>query len=132
MDSTSTSHLYRPINQSIRSNVTWNMAWEGPDKGLIRCWEIGRQKAESHPDLAQKCREDQLPVLGWKGGHDRAIQKPLKFGSLKYLAQWQGLRGEDLSIETAREITLTCSRTGMRTTFTPEQSKYADATLLGE
>ncbi|MCY1179842.1 hypothetical protein D9M73_202590 [compost metagenome] len=55
---------------------------------------------------------------------ERTLKKREKFGSLKYLAQWQGLRGEDLQIDTSAELTLSCSRTGMVVTFTPDQSKY--------
>ncbi len=56
----------------------------------------------------------------------------MKFGSFKYLAQWQGLRGEDLLIDVRSEITLSCNHTGMITTFTPDQEKYADAVILTE
>ena len=47
-----------------------------------------------------------------------------KYGSLKYLAQWQGLRGEDLNIDLSEERSLTCSRTKMVVTFTPDRTKY--------
>ena len=63
-------------------------------------------------------------MLGWKGGVSRSLKKNEKFGSLKYLAQWQGLRGEDLDIDLGEERSLTCSRTKMRVTFTPDRAKY--------
>ncbi|MNL83306.1 hypothetical protein D3C87_2109190 [compost metagenome] len=63
-------------------------------------------------------------MLGWKGGVSRNLKKLEKYGSLKYLAQWQGLRGEDLDVDLGEERALTCSRTNMVVTFTPDRSKY--------
>jgi hypothetical protein len=119
--------VQRAIHQPIRSSLVWKDTWESSDGGLIKCWEIGRQRALADPDLAQRCRDGQLPVLGWKGGHSRVLKKNVKFGSLNYLAQWQGLRTEDLHIDRRVEITLTCSITGMHTTFTASQEKYANS-----
>lgn len=65
-----------------------------------------------------------MPVLGWKGGVSRSLKKLEKYGSLKYLAQWQGLRGEDLDVDLNQERALTYSRTGMVVTFTPDRAKY--------
>lgn len=118
------SIVHRPIHLALRPALTWIDTWQGPDNGLIRCWEIGRERAVKHPDIARRCLAGELPVLGWKGGVERTLKKREKFGSLKYLAQWQGLRGEDLQIDTSVELTLSCSRTGMVVTFTPDQSKY--------
>ncbi|MDF0732685.1 hypothetical protein P0Y43_18520 [Pseudomonas entomophila] len=132
MDQLKATHIQREMGSPIRSGLSWHETWQGPDHGLIRCWEIGRQRAEANPDLAQRCREGQLPVLGWKGGHERALRKTLKFGSFKYLAQWQGLRGDNLEIDPGTEITLNCSQTGMLTTFTPDREKYANATNQAE
>jgi hypothetical protein len=64
--------------------------------------------------------------LNWKGGVSRALKKKEKFGSLKYLAQWQGLRGESLYIDLEAELTMTCTTTGMVITFTPDLTKLAD------
>ncbi len=114
----------REITHPLRPKLTWEETWQGPDQGLIRCWEIGRERAEKVPELAQQCRAGELPVLGWKGGVVRALKKKEKFGALKYLAQWQGLRGEDLRVQVDQEVTLTCSRTGMIVTFTPDRGKY--------
>lgn len=119
-----TNIVHRSIHHALRPTLTWIDTWQGPDNGLIRCWEIGRERALKHPDIAQRCLAGELPVLGWKGGVERTLKKREKFGSLKYLAQWQGLRGEDLQIDTGVELTLICSRTGMVVTFTPDQSKY--------
>ncbi|MFJ2545468.1 hypothetical protein ACIOVF_03260 [Pseudomonas sp. NPDC087612] len=124
--------VHRPILAALRSNLSWSDTWQGPDQGLIRCWEAGRERAFKHPDIAQRCIAGELPVLGWKGGVERALKKLEKFGSLKYLAQWQGLRGDDLHIDTTTELTIICSRTEMVVTFTSEQSKYFNSQVESE
>jgi hypothetical protein len=116
--------IHRSINSPLRSGLNRDQLWEGPDKGLIKCWEIGRQRAVRFPNLAHRSLAGELPVLGWKGGVSRSLKKLEKYGSLKYLAQWQGLRGEDLDVDLAEERALECSRTGMLVTFTPDRSKY--------
>jgi len=65
--------------------------------------------------------------LGWKGGVERITKNREKFGVLYYLAQWQGLRGEDLDIDLSHEPVLTCSRTGTRVTFSTDIAKFGDA-----
>lgn len=121
--------VHRPIHVAPRPTLTWTDTWQGPDNGLIRCWEIGRERALKHPEVAQRCLAGELPVLGWKGGVERPLKKREKYGSLKYLAQWQGLRGEDLQIDTSTELTLNCTRTGMLVTFTPDAAKYYNPQL---
>ena len=68
---------------------------------------------------------NELPVLGWKGGIEKISGNKVKFGSLYYLAKWQGLWGDDLRINPQEEIEITCSRTGMTVIFTPDRSKYS-------
>ncbi|WP_426205159.1 hypothetical protein [Pseudomonas sp. TWP3-1] len=119
-----TQRIHREIAAPLRTGLSRTQLWEAADKGLIKCWEIGRQRATRFPDLAQRCLANELPVLGWKGGASRSLKKNEKYGSLKYLAQWQGLRGEDLDIDLSVERALTCSRTKMVVTFTPDRSKY--------
>ena len=116
--------IHRTIDAPLRSGLNRNELWEAPDMGLIKCWEIGRQRASRFPNVAQQCLAGELPVLGWKGSVSRSLKKLEKYGSLKYLAQWQGLRGEDLDIDLAVEKALTCSRTKMVVTFTPDRTKY--------
>lgn len=116
--------IRRTIETNVRTGLDWRQTWEDVDNGLIKCWEVGRERARQHPELAERCKAGELPVLGWKGGVSRALKKLEKFGSLKYLAQWQGLRGEDLDIDTARERVLTCTHTAMIVTFTPDKTKY--------
>ncbi|MGE8179313.1 hypothetical protein [Pseudomonas fluorescens] len=116
--------IHCSIKAPPRSGLTRDQLWEADDKGLIKCWEVGRERAAKFPDLAKRCLAGELPVLGWKGGVSRSLKKRDKFGSLKYLAQWQGLRGEDLDIDLTQERSITCSRTKMLVTFTPDRSKY--------
>ncbi|WP_458129621.1 hypothetical protein [Pseudomonas sp. Z2-11] len=120
------THIQRPITTEPRTGLSREELWDGPDKGLIKCWEVGRDRAQRFPELAQRCLAGELPVLGWKGGVSRSLKKTAKFGCLKYLAQWQGLRGEDLDIDLAQERTLTCSNTNMIVTFTPDRAKYVN------
>lgn len=117
-------NVYRSKSEPIRTGLSWDEIWCGSDIGLIQCWETGRIRAHQTPGLAEQAVAGELPVLGWKGGVSRTLKKLEKFGSLKYLAQWQGLRGEDLSIDLAEERTITCAKTGMIVTFTPDQAKY--------
>lgn len=118
------NNITRSIHTEIRADISFNTRWNQKDKGLIVCWETGRQKRISDPDLAEKATNGELPQLGWKGGIDKKIQKNEKYGSLNYLAQWQGLRNQDLEIKTDKETTLTCTKTNMQVTFTIDQSKY--------
>ncbi|RMH85203.1 hypothetical protein EA796_06755 [Pseudomonas sp. AOB-7] len=120
--------IRRSIDTPIRTDLDWHTTWKGEDKGLIKCWEVGRQLAQSKPELAEAAGRDELPVTNWKGGVSRTLKKLDKYGALKYLAQWQGLRGEDLAVDLAREVTITCSKTGMVVTFTPDVSKFLDQT----
>lgn len=120
------THIKRPNTTPPRTGLTREDLWEGHDRGLIKCWEIGRDRALKFPELAQRCLAGELPVLGWKGGVSRSLKKTAKFGCLKYLAQWQGLRGEDLDIDLTQERTLTCSSTNMIVTFTPDRAKYVN------
>lgn len=118
------SPVYRSMAEPIRAGLDWHATWQGPDKGLIKNWEVGRTLANDD-DLAVRARAGELPPLNWKGGVAKKLQKPEKFGSLRYLAQWLGLRGEDLLLDMDAEVTLTCSKTGMMVTFTPDIYKLA-------
>ncbi len=112
------TRIFRSVKEPIRAGLTWEEMWRGSDNGLITSWERGREKAIEVPELAEKCLNGELPVLVWKGGLEKAI-KGEKLGSLFYLAMWQGLRGEDLSIELVQNTTLSCSKTNVLVTFTP-------------
>jgi hypothetical protein len=99
----------------------------GTDKGLIACWEVGRGRSKKEPELAEQAKNGELPVLGWKGGIERKIKKKEKYGTLFYLAQWQGLRGDDLDVDLSQESELICSKTGMKVIFTGDLDKYGNA-----
>ena len=113
---------------SGRTNTlrSWEECWNGPDGGLIACWEAGRAKAVNDPRLAQRARNGELMILPWKGGINRPL-KTRKYGSLRYLAMWRGLRGEPLIVDLDSEVILTCSKTGVSGTYTPRSEKYMAA-----
>lgn len=121
--------LHRAITEPIRTEADWHERWDSVDRGLIACWERGREKAEEDSALADCARLGELFVLPWKGGVDK--EKPpkskVKIGSLNYLAMWQGMRGEDLNIDTELGAVLTCSATGTAVTFTGDFAKVASA-----
>jgi len=120
------SHVSRSTEEPIREGLTWDELWEGPDKGLITSWEVGRKRAKRELELAEKAERGELPALGWKGGVERELKKKEKYGTLNYLAEWQGLRGEDLSVDLTEEVAIVCSRTGMKVIFTPRSEKYVE------
>ncbi|MBK7676997.1 MAG: hypothetical protein IPJ27_20805 [Candidatus Accumulibacter sp.] len=119
--------IHRSIAEPIREGAKWEERWNAEDDGLIACWERGREKRLEDPALAAQAADGWLVVLPWKGGVEKAIKKKQKFGTLYYLAMWQGLRGEDLNIDTAEEIVLNCTATGMAVVFTGDMAKYAEA-----
>jgi hypothetical protein len=119
--------IYRSIAVPIREGLSTEERWHGSDHGLIASWERGREKSGEDPTFAAQAREGQLVVLPWKGGVEKAIKKKQKFGTLRYLAMWRGLRGEDLDIDSAQEVVLTCTATGMAVVFTSDATKYAEA-----
>jgi hypothetical protein len=119
--------IHRSITEPIRDGAKWDERWNAEDDGLIACWERGREKQLEDPALAAQAAVGQLVVLPWKGGVEKAIKKKQKFGTLFYLAMWQGLRGEDLNIDSTEEIKLSCTATGMAVVFTGDVAKYAEA-----
>lgn len=120
------SLIHRPISEPERTGLDWSATWQSTDRGLIACWETGRKLAIQTPELAERCRAGELPPLNWKGGVARTLKKKDKIGALHYLAQWQGLRGDDLSVDLDAEVTLTCTKTDMVITYTGDISKLAD------
>jgi hypothetical protein len=121
-----TNRVFRSITEPIREGLSFEERWRGADRGLITAWEVGRRGRNAHPEVAKRASKGELPVSGWKGGVDKKLKKKHKFGTLTYLAEWQGLRGEDLDIGLDDEVTLTCSRTGMSVTYTSDSKKYAE------
>ena len=125
-----TTHLLRSINEPKRTGLSWDEKWKATDNGLIACWERGRDKARETPELAEAAKRGELIVLAWKGGVDKKI-KGKKYGSLFYLATWQGLRGEDLNVNQNAEISIICSKTNVEVIFTPNLLNY-EASKLGD
>jgi hypothetical protein len=119
--------VHRSINEPIRTDPSWEQLWAGPDRGLIACWERGRELAVASPEAVIKAVAGQLFSLGWKGGIEPPTKLKKKVGTLFYLAKWQGLRGDDLDIDLDSEVTLTCAATGVRVTFTGDYEKYKNA-----
>jgi len=111
------TRLRRSIDQPIREGQSWSERWEGPDKGLIWCWERGRQERIEKPDLAARADKGELVPMDWKGGVLKKLEIEKKPGTLKYLATWQGLRGEDLDLELEGERTIVCTKTGQAVVF---------------
>jgi len=91
--------IQRSHKEPKRKGLSWDERWKGEDKGLITCWEVGRELREKEPDLAIRAKNGELPVLGWKGGVEKKTKKGEKYGTLFYLAQWQGLRGNELPMQ---------------------------------
>ncbi len=118
--------INRSIREPIREDLSWAKRWKDPDRGLITAWEVGRRRSSKNPELARRAKNGELPLSNWKGGVENATKKNTKWGTLTYLAEWQGLRGEDLDIDPDEEITMVCPRTGMKVTYTADQSKYAN------
>jgi len=75
--------------------------------------------------LAKRARNGELPILGWKGGLEKEIKTKEKYGTLNYLAQWQGLRSEDLNINLSEERETICSKTKIKVIFTADASKIS-------
>lgn len=118
--------ISRFYKEPKREGLSWDARWTGEDNGLITCWEVGRELRAKNPELAARAESGELPVLGWKGGVEKSTKKGEKYGSLFYLAQWQGLRGDDLNIDPSEETQFTCTRTGVKVTYTSDQSKYGN------
>jgi hypothetical protein len=109
--------IYRSVHEKIREGLTRSEQWEAFDKGLIWCWELGRIWKNQQTERALKAQRGELPISDWKGGVEKKLKSP-KQGSLQYLAQWQGMRGEDLCIDPTREITIICSKFEQAVVFT--------------
>jgi hypothetical protein len=115
--------LHRSITEPIREFIDMDHRWRAEDRGLIWCWENGRLLAEQDPALAQRAKDGELMPLTWQGGFSGELIDKNKTGTLEYLANWQGLRGDDLDIDTEKSITLVCTRLGTKVTYTTERAK---------
>ena len=117
-------YIYRSIEEPIREGLTSSEMWLGEDWGLIKCWELGREWAKSKPEVGAQIERGELPTLSFTGGVEGTPKYEAKYGSFRYYAMWQGFRGIDLDIDLGRETSLTCLRTGVKVTYTPDSSKY--------
>ncbi len=117
----------REFNQPIRSALSHAERWHGADGGLIACWERGREKAAEDHLLADAARRGELVLLPWKGGLTQQIKSKNKIGTHQYYAMWLGLRGENLYINRAENISLTCTKFQTTVTFTGDYNAYANA-----
>ena len=117
------TRIFRNFAEPDRENLTWEETWKREDKGLIKNYEVGRALGIKNPELVEKAKNGELPVLGYKGGVEKALIKKEKVGALNYIAKWQALRGENLDIDLDKEIVLTCTKTDMIVTFTMDLEK---------
>ena len=109
--------VFRSVEEPIREGLTRAEMWDQEDKGLIWLWELGRSYRRDERTQSKRAEQGELPVGDWKGGVDKKLKAEKKSGSLQYLAQWQGMRGENLSIDVDAEVILICSRTGQSVVF---------------
>ena len=110
------SYLTRSISEPIRQGLNFAQRWHDEGRGLITCWERGREMREQNPELAKRAEQGELVPLPWKGGVEQKL-KGDKEGVWWYLATWQGLCGDDLSIDTSAKRTMVCSKTGQKVIF---------------
>lgn len=121
------NRLHRSINVRIREGLSWNERWRGPDNGLIFCWERGRQERIERPNDAERAEKGELVGLDWKGGVKQKLKADKVYGTLKYLATWQGIRGEDLDIDLEGERVIVCSKFGQAVVFSASLPKDEEA-----
>jgi hypothetical protein len=128
--------IHRSITEPIRLNASWEDCWGDVTLGLITSWERGRMKSEEMPELASRALKNELVMLPWKGGFNlpkpnaktkKKVSTAIKYGVFDYLAMWQGLRGEDLNIDTRKELSITCPREKREVIFTNNYGKYANS-----
>jgi DNA helicase-2/ATP-dependent DNA helicase PcrA len=112
--------IFKSVNDPLRLRPLFEERWRGSDKGLITSWEVGRKKSLENIILAEKAKSGELPTLYWKG----ASKEVNSYGTLNYLAQWLGLRNEDLNIDLLKEVSLVCTKKGTTVTYTADQKKY--------
>lgn len=118
--------ISRSIREPIRQGLSTAELWLAEDNGIIACWERGREVALEQPDMAQQARDGVLMILPWKGGVERKLQgKAPKVGTYRYVAMWQGLRGENLDVDTGTETVMTCTTFGQEVLYTDDPLKYA-------
>lgn len=101
----------RSANESLPAkNLTFEQRFGGPDNGIVYSWDRGREMRIERPELAERAEKGELPMLPWRGGVEAELKLDKKYGTLRYLAMWRGLRNEDLHIDLDAEYRLVCSK----------------------
>lgn len=118
--------IYQSINTPIIFENDYDVRINGADRGVINAWMVGRDLARRDLGLVDRVRAGELPPLVFKGGVEKKV-KGSKVGSLWYLAEWQGLRGDGLDIDVDDDIEMVCARTGVKVLFTLDFDKLAGA-----
>lgn len=113
--------IHIPATEPPAIQTDYYLRIHGPDQGVINAWLSGLNMHGGKEQAA--ALRGELPPLDFKGGVEppppnKPIKKRKKTGSHWYLAMWQGLRGEDLCIDTESTPSLTCTLTGVTVTFT--------------
>lgn len=93
------NRIERSIREPFRENLTWKEAWEGPDEGIIFCWEKGCRERQERPEDAVRAQNGELINLDLRGTVTKKLKAEKKAGSFFYVAAWQGIRDEDLNID---------------------------------
>jgi len=128
-------NIYRSIEKQIRKSLSYEDRWNSTEKGLITAWEAGRKlrTAKSHKELVDFLKKGALPKLEFRGGHkmppyknDEPPKYKFKYGHYNYLAQMQGMLGQDLNIniQDSEEQELVCKLSGKKTVFTFDIFKF--------
>jgi hypothetical protein len=127
-----------------RVGISPKAAYSGPDKGLIRAWEAGRELADSHPQLVKQALAGELPELPFQRGFsvpaetDKKRESKLenlrktivngkkvqRYGALHYFAMLCGLKGEGLELNTDESVEVQCARYGPIVNYTMDSSLY--------
>ena len=119
------TRVHRAVTTPSRQHLDTEQLWHGEDRGVIAAWERGRQKSSEDPELAARAKAGELIILPWKGGVEKALKSGQKYGTHRYLAMWQGLRGDDLDVDLSNEAQLQCTVTGVMVIYTSDVAKYA-------
>jgi hypothetical protein len=63
-------HIHETNVDPSRAALPCAERWQGPDQGLIACWERGREKAAENEVLASAARQARpwLPLFGFRFG----------------------------------------------------------------
>jgi len=73
-----------------------------------------------------RAMQGELVMDNWKGGVEKKLKIEIKRGTLKYLATWQGMRGEDLDIDLEGERIIVCTKTGQAVSYSAKLVKDED------